>query len=161
MYSFKTKRLVRSYTLKFMASPDLVFPLLCPEREREWIPGWEYEMIYSDSGLIEEGCVFKTPNTYGAETIWTVVKYDQTNYEIVFVKYCKDMLVEEMHICLKKQDGNGNTNATVKYTYTPFTEKGNQFIENFTEENFINQMSVLEKYMNQFLLNTGSALGIR
>ena len=40
------------------AEPEKVFPLLCPVREKDWLDGWNYKMIYSKSGLIEKNCVF-------------------------------------------------------------------------------------------------------
>lgn len=30
-------------------------------REAEWLDGWKHNMIYSESGLVEEGAVFSTP----------------------------------------------------------------------------------------------------
>ena len=42
------------------ATPDRVFPLLCPVREYEWIPGWECDVLHSVSGVAEEDCVFRT-----------------------------------------------------------------------------------------------------
>ena len=32
------------------APPATVFPLLCPVREAEWVPGWTVRMIHSASG---------------------------------------------------------------------------------------------------------------
>ena len=39
-------------------SPEQVFPLLCPTREYDWIETWQCELIYSDSGFAEPGCIF-------------------------------------------------------------------------------------------------------
>ena len=34
-----------------------IFPLLGPIREYDWIPGWEADMIWSESGFAEEGAI--------------------------------------------------------------------------------------------------------
>ena len=57
--------MLKSYRQTINASPEIVFPLLCPVREVEWLDGWEYKMIYCVSGLIEKGAVFSTANTGG------------------------------------------------------------------------------------------------
>jgi hypothetical protein len=38
-------------------------------REAEWLDGWQYAMIYSDSGRIEEGAVFSTPHDGEEDTM--------------------------------------------------------------------------------------------
>ena len=57
---FEARRMVRSYRQTIDASPEIVFPLLCPVREAEWLDGWEFTMIYSVSGSMEKGAVFST-----------------------------------------------------------------------------------------------------
>lgn len=57
----------KSYRQTIDAPPETVFPLLCPVREAEWLDGWEYEMIYSMSGLIEKGAAFSTANPGAAD----------------------------------------------------------------------------------------------
>jgi hypothetical protein len=34
-------RVARSYTQSLVGRPEAVFPLLCPVREADWIPGWD------------------------------------------------------------------------------------------------------------------------
>ena len=46
-----TVRLTRQYRQTLHAAPSRVFPLLCPEREKEWLPGWHARMIHSASGV--------------------------------------------------------------------------------------------------------------
>ncbi len=60
MTAFKGNRIVHEFTQTNPAPPSAVFPLLCPVREGEWLPGWQYRLIWSDSGIAELGCVFTT-----------------------------------------------------------------------------------------------------
>ena len=64
MTEFRGNRITHEYTQTNAAPPSAVFPLLCPVRETDWVPGWQYRMIYSLSGM-EAGCVFATPNLNG------------------------------------------------------------------------------------------------
>lgn len=59
-----------SFTLP--ATPERVFPLLCPVREHDWIPDWECTMVHSDSGFAELGCVFLRAE---GET-WITTRYE-------------------------------------------------------------------------------------
>src|SRR5208283_1284485 len=42
------------------STKDKVFPLLCPVREYEWFNDWKCTMVYSESGVAENNCVFYT-----------------------------------------------------------------------------------------------------
>src|SRR5438309_9734446 len=76
------RRVTHEYTQTNDAPPEIVFPLLCPVREADWVPGWQYKMIYSKSGVAEAGCVFTTPNGDGTETTWLVTQYDPATFRI-------------------------------------------------------------------------------
>ncbi len=76
MSEFIGNRVVREYVQTNPAPPERVFPLLCPVREAEWVPGWEYRLVYSKSGVAELGCVFTTPNEDGSETTWMTIEYE-------------------------------------------------------------------------------------
>ena len=43
---------------------EAIFGLLCPVKNDDWLPGWrqQREMIYSNSGSAEAGCVFRVTN---------------------------------------------------------------------------------------------------
>lgn len=69
MTDFEARRVTYEFTPTNDAPPDRVFPLLCPVREAEWVPDWKYQLIYSQSGFAEEGCVFTTPNDVGPDTV--------------------------------------------------------------------------------------------
>ncbi len=71
--SFRAKRAVTEYTGELSAPPEKVFPLLCPVREYDWLPDWTSEMIYSESGVAEENCIFRTPH---GPAVWNVDHYE-------------------------------------------------------------------------------------
>ena len=60
MTNFQAQRVTHQFTQTNFAPPETVFPLLCPVREADWVPGWQYRLIYSKSGVAEAGCVFIT-----------------------------------------------------------------------------------------------------
>ena len=52
------KRVEAAVTRKIMASPHQIFPLACPVQELRWIPQWDFQLIYSKSGVNETNCIF-------------------------------------------------------------------------------------------------------
>jgi hypothetical protein len=55
---FLATKFTRNGVIHCKAAVEEVFPLLCPKREEEWIPDWECETIWSNSGYNEEGAIF-------------------------------------------------------------------------------------------------------
>jgi hypothetical protein len=67
--------LTRVTTFDVPAVPEVVFPLLCPVREHDWIAGWSCEVIHSESGMAEEDCVFLTSFADAGPMTWVVSRY--------------------------------------------------------------------------------------
>ena len=98
--SFQSKRIAHEYTQTNSASPERVFPLLCPVREAEWVPDWQYRLIYSESGIAELGCVFTTRDDDGSETTWVVTEYAPVAFKIAFAWFTPGLLVAQINIQL-------------------------------------------------------------
>ncbi|MHB8918732.1 MAG: hypothetical protein ACYC4H_11965 [Desulfocucumaceae bacterium] len=156
MSPFIFRRASKTCTQKYLAPPAEVFPLLCPVREYEWIHGWKCEVIYSESGFVEEGCIFKTsfPGQEGA--IWVTTKHDAENNEVQFIRVVPGVLVVEMKIALE-DSRDGGTSACFSYIYTALSDKGNEYVANNIEAEFNHTMIIIEKSMNHFLA-TGQML---
>ena len=145
-----------SYRQQNDGRPDQVFPLLCPVREKDWIDGWEYEMIYSKSGLIEEGCVFTTPHHGNTTTTWYVTRHDIKQYFVEFVRFTPGETVVRIQVQLDELPGN-KTAANISYQYTGLNEQQNEFIENKMQDEFLHSMLYWEKAINHYL-KTGQKL---
>lgn len=145
-----------NYTQINIGSQEEIFPLLCPVREAEWIDGWEYEMIYSKSGLAELNCVFATPHKGDLKTIWQITEYDFNNYKIEFVRVTPKENIVKINIELEYVDNN-KTKSHITYQYTGLNKKYNDFIENDLESSFKNSMLYWEKAINHYL-KTGDKL---
>ena len=156
MSPFRAKRVTRTYVQRIVAPPAQVFPLLDPVRETEWLDNWQCEMIYSASGLGEQNCVFKTQQPHEAETIWTVVRRDATEYVVEFVTMTPGSRVTHIRINLE-DEGAGQTTARISYTITALNEEGNAFVDRFGEAEFKRRMEWWERSMNHFL-ETGNLL---
>jgi hypothetical protein len=154
--NFKAKRVTRTYCQTIHADPAKVYALICPVKEAEWLDGWQYEMIYSQTGLAEEGCVFKSQNEGEADTIWLITKRDDERLETELARLTPDSRIAKLTIRVQAA-GNGQSRVDIQYVFTALNETGNQFIDSFSEENFIKDMQFWEASMNHYL-ETGQKL---
>src|SRR5262249_21385792 len=150
MSQFVAKRVSHEFTQSNDAPPEEVFPLLCPVREADWVPEWQYQMIYSQSGVAEVGCVFTTPNGDGTETTWLVTEHDPQKLCLQFVWVNPGLIATRIAIRLRT-NSSGNTEARIAYTYTALSEAGNREIERYSRAWFESKMKSWEAAINYYL----------
>lgn len=155
MAVFTASRDTQTATMNLNAPPALVFPLLCPVREYEWLPVWQCEMIYSVSGLAEDNCVFITefPGDRGRET-WSVSRYEPDK-AIEFIRFTPDIKVTRLNIHLRSKDDR--TIVTWTRTVTALSAEGNAVIENIGQDAYKTEVGMLEEMLNHYL-KTGRML---
>lgn len=111
-------------TLHVPAPVARVFPLLCPVREREWLDGWEADVLHSASGLAEAGCVF-VGRAGGNVGTYLVTRYEPESL-VEFAVHYGDV-VEQMSIRVRASPGG--TDLDWSKTFTALSPEGNAWIE--------------------------------
>jgi len=154
--SFNARHVTRSFDQTIHADPSRVFDLLCPVKEGEWLDGWDYTLLHSESGLAEEGCVFLSRQEGENDTIWIITKRDVQNREIEFVRATPQSRIARLTIAVDEKAAN-LSKVKITYVITALGEEGNRFLEAFTQENFETAMKFWEASMNYFL-ETGKKL---
>lgn len=139
-----------SYTQINNGSIEEVFPLLCPVREKDWLDGWDYKMVYSKSGLIEKDCVFTTPHHGSVETTWHVTQHDKIKKRIEFLRITPKENVVRINIKLENISEK-QTKVFIDYQYTALNEDQNKFIDTELKEVFIESMEWWEKAINHYI----------
>ena len=154
--TFKAKRVTRSYIQTINAEPSEVHALICPVKEAEWLDGWDCDLIFSQSGFAEAGCVFISRTEAEKETIWLITKRDDQRYETEFVRITPGSRIAYLTVRIEA-GGNHTSRMHIAYTFTALTEDGNEFIEKFSEANFVKDMQFWGATMNHYL-ETGRPL---
>jgi hypothetical protein len=144
-------RITRSFVQHIRASPDEVFPLLCPELEKAWLPGWDYRMVHSASGVAERGAVFETAHALGA-TRWLVTEH-QPARRVAFARFQPDGMVVQIEISLGRHV-DGTTAVCVEYTWTPTDEAARAILAASTEREWLDTMAHWEGSMNAWFERT-------
>lgn len=151
---FKACRLVVSCNQQLNFKPEKVFPLLCPQREYEWIESWKGKIIYSESGFAELDCVFSTELQGNSREIWITDRFVE-NKRIQFIRYSTSRVIR-YNITLT-DNNDGSTTARWEQTITSLNEEGNSYIENFSSNGYEKLIKNLEKMLNHYLA-TGEML---
>ena len=152
--SFQGLQVTKSFVQNNQGTPEQVFPLLCPIREKDWLDGWDCKLIHSKSGVAELDCVFTTQSG-DVETVWQITRY-QPSRTLEFVRVSPGQNVVKIIIRLEPRDQD-QTLAHISYQYTALNETQNKYIENHLEQEFQSNMQWWEKALNHYLV-TGEKL---
>jgi hypothetical protein len=150
------KRVSRTYVQHVPEPPGRIFPLLCPVREHDWVPGWTADVLYSDSGYAEDGCVFRTEHTELGETVWTITRRDESSRTIEFALVSLGKVAGRLQIALSPT-GEG-TACSVTYTFTSLGPEGDAYLDAFTADAYAAKMERWERAITHYLA-TGTILG--
>lgn len=150
----KPVRASHTYTQRLAAPPEVVFPLLCPVREADWIEGWDPALVVSNSGLAEPDCVFTT-KAEGTEAVWYVTRHEPGAGFVEMVKVTPGLTA--CRLSIKLRPALGGSEAVVTYTHTSLGPKGDAFVAAFDEAHYRRFMQDWEARLNHFLAH-GKAL---
>ncbi len=151
MEKFQGKRISREYKQINYGDPNEVFPLLCLVRESDWLPNFHADVIYSLTGISEDGGIFQTDDDDGNQIPWIITRYEP-NKLIEMIYLVPDVRVVRINIQLTPKNKQ-LTEINIIYTQTGLSEKGNIEVNKFTEERFNEQMDYWEKAINYYLKN--------
>jgi len=141
---------MRNGVIHCKASVEEVFPLLCPKKEEEWIPGWECETIWSSSGYNEKGAIFRTIKPYGTELFWTTLQYDISSKVVDFLLTAPRLYMFRFKIEIHA-NGDGLLAITFTQVFTSISEEGNIFLRRYGSEDFEGRLKSLEEFMFRYL----------
>jgi hypothetical protein len=151
----KLNRVRRTYTQTLVGPPERVFPLLCPVREKEWVPNWNPKRVLSASGVAERDGIFIT-EAAPHDAIWVITRHDAGAGILEMVKVTPHHTVCKLEIALKAS-GEQGTQAEIAYQYTTLGPLGEAFLKGFTEEWYRDFMKEWEAALNHYL-TTGEML---
>jgi len=144
----KPYRVSRTYVQHLVAEPTVVFPLLCPVREADWIDGWDPVSVLTNSGLAEPDCVFVTAGDSG-QAVWYITRHEPKNGFLEMIKTTPDETACRITIQLRPSEGGSD--ASITYSHTSLGPKGNALVESFTEEYYRTFMQMWEARLNHYL----------
>ena len=148
-------RIVVSHVMQIAATPEQVFPLLCPVREYDWIESWQCEMIYSATGKAEAGAVFRTAFPQdGPPDTWVVSSYEPPRV----IEFIRVNALRTIHYAIRLEgEEAGQTRWRWTQTLTGLNEVGNTLVAAVETAAFAKKIAALEAKLTHFLA-TGTTL---
>jgi hypothetical protein len=147
-------RVTRTYTQSLVGRPEAVFPLLCPVREADWIPGWDPVLVVSNTGLAEPDCVFVTAAS-PSNAVWYVTRHEPAAGYVEMLKVTPS--VTACRLTIRLRPTAAGCEADVTYTHTSLAPQGDEFVRGFTEASYVRAMQQWEARFNHYLVH-GEAL---
>lgn len=141
-------RVTHTYTQRLVAPPEAVFPLLCPVREADWIPGWDPALVVSASGLAEPDCVFVTAAPPG-DAVWYVTRHEPQARLVEMIKVTP--AVTACRLTIRLRPTAAGCEADVTYMHTSLGPQGDEFVAAFTEDFYRGFMQEWESRINHYL----------
>ena len=143
--------------LNIAAPAEEVFPLLCPVAETEWVQGWAPTLVLSHSGQVERDCVFTT-GIAPEDSTWIVSRHDPVGFQLEMFKFTQNHSVGRLEIAVSPgETARPVCVMSVTTTYTSLGNRGNGFVQEFTEPRYLESMRHWEKALNHYL-DTGQKL---
>jgi hypothetical protein len=149
-----TLRIVREASVELDAGAKTVFPLLCPVKEVDWIDGWEdiCTLVYTDSGIAEEACVFETDIPLEGKALWICSRYDAAHTRIEYIKHIIGKAVIKWAMDVRDLPG-GRSEIYARYNATSLSEEGRALVKDLGETGFLKLMDNIRDEINYYISN--------
>jgi hypothetical protein len=126
MSTVAMNRVVYEDCFDLPAAPEQVFPLLCPVREHDWIPGWRAEIVYSRSGFAELDCVFTTDQPNEGRRTWICTRYEP-HRAIGYTAFSSTGYLMRLEVGLEAAEGGG-TRVSWTRRFIAISPEGNAWV---------------------------------
>lgn len=162
--AFRSASAGASHEIVVRGDADACFALACPVAELDWIDGWQFHLLYSDSGRNEEDCTFieaasgfAVHRVARCDTYWYTTLYDRVARRFHAVLLSDDFIVGKF-TCEVDALGPGNCRMRWTLTDSGLSEAGNRIIlESDFETRVANMLSFLANSAKQYT-ETGTVL---
>jgi hypothetical protein len=146
----KHERISRTATIQVNAQIEVVFPLFGPIKEKEWADGWDPEVIYSKTNLVEQHMMFRTKGRNPSEPFyaWTITTYNPDQHIIEYTVSTANRLWFITVVCLGRDT---QTSATITYTFTNLTDEGRELNTTALNKMYAEDLKDWEHAINYFL----------
>jgi len=115
-----------------------------------WVPGWEPEYVYPESGEPMTGMIWKTRSYQDLEEVCVTVDYDTVQHSVTYLKWTEGKHVERFDIqCNAAADGNSDVH--VNYTLTALNDEAHAAVESMSEEAYVGWIREWELAVNHYL----------
>ena len=139
---FELTTVTHTGTVHVDAPPEQAFQLFTAPGEKLWAHGWDPVVLNGGDGR-EKGAVFVTTHN-DEQTVWVVVDYQPDSLHVRYARVASASRAGTVEVFVRS-DGQGGTEAEVSYELTALSEKGNQDLAEFDDQQYSLMMEEWEE----------------
>lgn len=145
-------RIIDQITIELEADAKTVFPLLCPVKEVDWIDGWEdvCTLVYTDSGIAEEACIFETDIPLEGKALWICSDYDAKNTQIEYIKHLFGKAIIKWRMIVRDLPGGRSAIHSV-YVATSLGKEGKAYVKSMGDKGATELLTGLQERVNYYV----------
>jgi len=126
-----------------------IFPLFSPLGEKNWVPGWDPELLHPPGVPWAEGLIFRTVEESGP-AIWVVSQLDGMRHRVTYHRVEPTLYVARVDVSCEPAP-EGVTEVSTVYGYVGLTEEGNRRIGAMTGAEYGAKMERWTSWLERFL----------
>ena len=144
------------------APAEAIFPLACPVGELKWIDNWRFDLIYSESGVNENNCIFteemSSPVLFqtGGKIYWHTTLHDREEQRIHFLLISEGKSLMKWEASFEERE-KGSTRVHWNVTLTSLSDEVDRIGERQLQERLFAIISFLGEALKHYC-ETGEML---
>lgn len=128
---------------------DRVFPLMSPEGEKLWVPGWDYEDVMGTTDLSEDYVFITSSHDHAAaDAIWLVKRFEPETHLVELYKIEPGEKVGFVRV--RCRESGGETEVEVSYKYMALSESGRRFVSGFDRVAFEEYIGEWKRLLREY-----------
>ena len=133
-----------------LAGPvDRVFELFSPIGERQWVPGWDPELLHPPDVEWAEGLIFRTREEMG-DAIWVVTRLDRDGHSVEYHRVEPARYVARVRIRCEPRSER-ETKVETSYAFVGLSAEGNAEITVMTAGDYQGKMERWRRWIDASL----------
>ena len=149
MTAFAAKSRTLEGTIRVSGPIDEIFPLFSPVGEREWVPGWQPELLHPPGVAWEEGMVFRTQEELGP-AVWMMTRLDHDTHRAEYVRVEPERYVARVGVHCVPADTQ-HVDVAVSYTFIGLSARGNNDIDAMNQEEYVAKLRLWQSRIAEHL----------
>ena len=129
-----------------------VFELFSPLGERQWVPGWDPELLHPPGAHWAAGQIFRTQEDRG-EAIWIVTDLNRDAHHVEYHRVEPRRYVARVRVQCAAS-GETNTDVTTSYAFVGLSLGGNDEIRAMTAGAYSEKMARWKQWIGDYLGRT-------
>jgi len=135
--------------LSVPAAVEQAFELFSPLGEKQWVPGWDPELLHPEGVSWAQGQLFRTREERG-DAIWVVTSLDRSRHEAEYHRVEPGRYVARVRVECEAR-GPARTEVRVSYQYVGLSPAGNDEIGRMSATEYEEKMRRWEGWIEEHL----------